>query len=62
MPWGKYGPKDKGGEGRLMADVPDDYFLHLWNEKKCSGYVKFYIQQNLDAIKANCDRKRGIVR
>ena len=58
MPWGKYGPKDKGGEGRVMADVPDDYLLWLHNNNKSWGEVKYYIIKNIDAIRANVERKK----
>lgn len=39
--------------GKPVGDDPDDYLLWLWDNNKCSGPVKQYIQDNLDAIKAN---------
>ena len=56
MPWGKYGPKPKG-EGKTMAEVPDEYLLWLHNAGKAWGPVKFYILKNIDAIQANVNRK-----
>lgn len=51
MPFGKY-------KGRRMIDVPDEYLLWLHGEleKKCNPFsmaVKNYLDENLDAIKAN---------
>jgi len=51
MPFGKY-------KGRRMIDVPDEYLLWLHEEleKKCSNYaqpIKNYLDENLEAIKAN---------
>lgn len=46
MPWGKY-------QGKPIGDVPDYHLLWLWENNKCYGAVKQYIQDNLDAIKAN---------
>jgi len=51
MPWGMH-------KGKKMEEVPDDYFLYLWENDKCSGQVKLYIKNNLDAIKANVNRKK----
>lgn len=44
MPWGKY-------KGQAMINVPASYLMWLWDEGKCSGDVKEYIERNLDAIK-----------
>jgi len=55
MPYGVH-------KGKQLADIPDDYFLWAYNEKKASPSVRAYIIKNLDAIKANADRKRGIIR
>lgn len=52
MPWGKYGPKPKG-EGRLMQDVPANYFHYLWTNGKSSDTqcpVADYIRRNLSAL------------
>ena len=51
MPWGIH-------KGKPMADVPDHYLLWLWDTNKCSGQVKMYIKQNLDAIKKNLNRHK----
>jgi uncharacterized protein (DUF3820 family) len=54
MPWGKH-------EGEKMANVPPDYLLWLYENKKCYGDVKDYIKDNLDAIKFDIefDKKRN---
>ena len=52
MPWGKY-------QGKKMNDVPDSYLLWLYENDKCSGDVKIYIVQNLDAIRANISRQKN---
>ena len=52
MPWGKY-------KGHKMSDVPDDYLLCLHNNKKCSGVVLEYIEDNLDAIKFNLKQSKN---
>ncbi|MDR2004100.1 MAG: DUF3820 family protein [Prevotella sp.] len=50
MPSGTY-------QGRKMADVPDDYLLWLYDNNKCSAAVRWYIERNLDAIKASLRQK-----
>jgi uncharacterized protein (DUF3820 family) len=44
MPYGIH--KDK-----QMVDVPEDYLLWLYENNRCSGEVKKYIEENLDTIK-----------
>lgn len=44
MPFGKY-------KNEKMANVPPDYLLWLYNEGKCFGEVKEYIQENLSVLK-----------
>ena len=43
MPFGKY-------KGEKMQDVPALYLLWLYENDKCSGYVKQYIQDNQDVL------------
>jgi uncharacterized protein (DUF3820 family) len=51
MPFGKY-------KGEELQDVPDSYFLYLFEETTMSdNKLKAYIIENLDAIKKNCGRK-----
>lgn len=50
MPWGKY-------KGKAMAAVPDEYLAWLLDNNKCYGEVKYYILQNIDAIRINISRK-----
>jgi uncharacterized protein (DUF3820 family) len=44
MPWGKHA-------GTKMANVPAKYLLWLYENNKCYGEVKTYIQDNLEVIK-----------
>ena len=50
MPFGKY-------KGINFEDVPDSYFLYLYENCNIFGEVKEYILQNLDAIRANVKRE-----
>ena len=45
MPWGKH-------QGKEMANVPADYLLWLYDNNKCSGDVKAYIEDNIDVLKS----------
>lgn len=47
MPFGKY-------KGYNMINVPADYLLWLWENNKCYGEVKEYIEDNLDFIRKGC--------
>lgn len=53
MPWGKY-------KGTKMPNVPDEYLLWLHDEKKCNGEVLNYIEDNLDALRKNASKPKGI--
>lgn len=44
MPWGKHA-------GEKMANVPPSYLIWLYDNKKCFGDVKRYIEKNLDVLK-----------
>ena len=44
MPYGKY-------IGVEMANVPANYLLWLYDNDKCSGSVKEYIEDNIDILK-----------
>ena len=44
MPFGKH-------KGEKMANVPDAYLLWLYENGKCVGEIKEYIENNLDVIK-----------
>lgn len=46
MPFGKH-------RGKRMVDVPDDYFLYMYNEGFLTGRVFDYVIENLEAIKYN---------
>lgn len=43
MPWGKY-------QGDKMINVPAAYLIWLYDNNKCSGYVKAYIKDNYDVL------------
>lgn len=61
MPWGAH-------KGKRLSDVPDEYFLFLWEESKrfapgttarASNKPLFnYIADNIDAIRANVARQK----
>ena len=55
MPYGKY-------KGKKMGEVPDEYLLWLYTySSPCDNpedRVIAYIEENLDAIKANIDREK----
>lgn len=44
MPWGVH-------KGKKMANVPDDYLVWIYDNNKCSGEVRKYIEDNLDSLK-----------
>lgn len=44
MPYGKY-------KGYAMADVPAYYLIWLFENTKCSGDVKEYIKDNMQALR-----------
>ena len=54
MPWGIH-------EGKKMANVPSSYLLWLYENNKCNGDVKDYIEENLDVIKSEVefDKKKN---
>lgn len=50
MPFGKH-------KGEALQDVPDDYFLYLYDNAMISdSKLLRYVEHNLDAIKKNCRR------
>ena len=44
MPFGKH-------EGVRMADVPTEYLIWLYENKKCTPSVTQYIESNMETIK-----------
>ena len=52
MPWGKH-------QGVEMANVPAYYLLWLYNNNKCSGDVKLYIEDNLQIIEQEYLKKKN---
>jgi Uncharacterized protein conserved in bacteria len=51
MPYGKY-------KGQAMCNVPADYLLWLYEERKFNREVRIYIEDNLQALKAEVKKKR----
>lgn len=51
MPFGKY-------KNQKMANVPASYLLWLYDNDKCSSYVKEYIEDNLDVLRVEVDREK----
>ncbi len=49
MPWGKH-------KATKMADVPADYLLWCYFQRKCCKRVKQYIEDNFQTLKKD-DRK-----
>ena len=44
MPFGAH-------KGKRLIDVPAQYLLWLYENNKCVGHLKNYIQDNLDVLK-----------
>ena len=44
MPFGKY-------KGQKLANVPASYLLWLYDNNKCFGELKKYIEENMDALR-----------
>jgi uncharacterized protein (DUF3820 family) len=38
-------------KGKKMVDIPAKYLLWLYDNNKCNMDVKFYIEDNIDALK-----------
>jgi len=45
MPFGKY-------KGEKMANIPADYLVWLYENGKCFGEVKNYLDENIDDLVA----------
>lgn len=43
-------------KGKRLIDVPAKYLIWLYDEKKCSGPLKDYIEGNMDALKKEAKR------
>lgn len=44
MPFGKY-------KGAKLANVPASYLIWLYDNGKCYGELKKYIEENMDSLK-----------
>jgi uncharacterized protein (DUF3820 family) len=44
MPWGVH-------KGKKLANVPDHYLKWLYDNDKCSGDIKAYIEDNAQLLK-----------
>lgn len=49
MPFGEH-------KGKKLIDVPASYLLYLYDQNKCYGELKEYIEDNLDVL--NEEKKR----
>lgn len=45
-------------KGKEMANVPASYLLWLYENNKCGGDVKAYIEDNLDVIQTEINRSK----
>ena len=45
MPWGAH-------KGKAMINVPASYLIWLYENNKCSGDVKKYIEDNMQVLKS----------
>lgn len=54
IPFGKF-------KGEKLANVPESYLIWLYNEGKCFGALRNYIEENLDVMKSQIDynNKKG---
>jgi uncharacterized protein (DUF3820 family) len=50
MPFGKY-------KGELMANVPPEYLIYMYDNNKCYGDVKKYIADNLEVLQSEVNLK-----
>lgn len=50
MPFGKF-------KGEKMANVPASYLMWLYDNGKCSGNVKEYIENNMDVLQIEIKRE-----
>lgn len=51
MPFGKY-------KGEKLINVPASYLLWLYDNGKCYGALKEYIEDNLDVLKIELKNKK----
>lgn len=51
MPYGAHA-------GKNMEDVPAEYLIWLYDNNKCNGAVKEYIEDNLDVLRHEIKGKR----
>lgn len=43
-------------KGKRLIDVPAQYLIWLYDNNKCSGPLKDYIEDNMDALKKEVKR------
>jgi len=44
-------------QGEKMANVPANYLIWLYDNRKCYGEVAIYIKENMDVLKAEIELK-----
>lgn len=53
MRWGLF-------KGKIIANVPPDYLLWIYQENKAHGAVREYIKLNLAAIRTQISRQKQL--
>lgn len=53
MPFGKY-------KGKILAEVPDDYLVYLYDNGLEPGDLRMYIEDSVPAIKNSIGRKNKV--
>jgi len=51
MPFGAY-------KGKKMEDVPAEYLLYIFDNKKCTAEVKQYIIENEDVLEMEIEKSK----
>ena len=44
-------------EGKRLIDVPADYLIWIYENNKCPGYFRKYIEENMDVLKSQAKQK-----
>lgn len=44
-------------QGKRLIDVPADYLIWIYENNKCPGYIRKYIEDNMDALKLESKNK-----
>lgn len=44
-------------QGKRLIDIPADYLIWIYEQGKCSGPLRKYIENNMDALKKEIKNK-----